>query len=160
MRSQEDCACARLYAQVLPYDFCNYRRRKCRIKIAPMARRKDERRFIALPAIAYGTDTNGQDFREPVCTLDLSARGARVSNLRHSLKIGQEVTIEIRKHKLRFRVAWRGVAGTATAGQIGLHAIESLKKIPDLSDLFDGRYVDTWIEKGKSAVSPVEEKVV
>jgi len=125
-----------------------------------MARRKDERRFIALPAIAFGTDTNGKDFREPVCTLDLSACGARISNLRHSLKIGQELTIEIRKHKLRFRVAWCGVAGKATAGQIGLHAVESLKRIPDLIDVFDGSYIDTWTAKGKSAGSAVEEKVV
>ena len=125
-----------------------------------MAKRKDERRFIALPAVAFGTDADGQYFREPVCTLDLSAWGARISNFRRSVQRDQEVTLELRKHKLRFRVAWCGAVATATEGQIGLHSIESLKKIPDLKDVFNPSYVDTWIANGKNqgAVPPVTEK--
>jgi hypothetical protein len=125
-----------------------------------MAKRMDERRFIALPAIASGTDTNGHYFREHVCTLDLSANGARISHFRRTLKLGQALTIELRKHKLCFRVIWCGDTATVTEGQIGLQSTESLKKIPDLSNVFNSSYVDTWTGNGrKKPISSAEEKV-
>lgn len=125
-----------------------------------MAKRMDERRFIALPAIAFGTDANGQFFREHVCTLDLSANGARLSHFRRIVNVGQELMVDLRKHKLRFRVIWCGETASLTEGQIGLQATESLKKIPDLSDVFNSSYVDTWTGNGRSKklISSVEEK--
>ena len=148
-------------SQLSPYYPYNCRHLEQPDKIAPMAKRVDERRFIALPAIASGTDANGHYFREHVCTLDLSANGARISHFKRTLKLGQELTIELRKHKLCFRVIWCGDTATVTEGQIGLQSTESLKKLPDLSDVFNSSYVDTWTGKGtsKKLISSAEEKV-
>jgi len=117
-----------------------------------MSRRKDQRHFLALPAFAFGNDAEGHSFREPVCTLDVSAQGIRISHIHQKLTIGQEITLEYKKYKIRFRVAWLGKAGTPSKGQIGLHAIDPMKRIPELEGLFGhGPYVDTWKPDGKAA---------
>jgi|SRR5581483_1340541 len=115
-----------------------------------MAKRMDERRFIALSVMAFGTDVNGQYFREPVCTLDLSANGARISNFRRNVSVGQQMILQFKTHKVPFRVIWCGEKSKATEGQIGLQATESLKKISDLNDFFNGNYVDTWMGNGRN----------
>ena len=118
---------------------------KAETRILPgMSRRAERRHFVALPMYMFGCDALGTYFREAVCTLDLCARGARISNVRQNLKVGQELTLEYKKHRVRFRVAWLGEPGTPGQGQAGLQAIGSMKEIVDLKELFTGDYIDTW----------------
>lgn len=109
-----------------------------------MSRRKDQRHFIALAVSALGKNAEGNSFREPVCTLNLSAHGARISSVHNNLKVGQEVILEYKKSKARYRVVWVGEAGTSRTGQAGLQAIDGENRIPELSEVFQGNYVDTW----------------
>jgi hypothetical protein len=109
-----------------------------------MSRRKSKRHFIALPALIFGNDADGKAFRDPVCTLDVSATGARISNFHRKVNVGQELTLDYKKHKVRVRVAWVGQDGGNRAGQIGLQAIDPLHRIADLDGLFSGTYVDTF----------------
>jgi hypothetical protein len=109
-----------------------------------MSRRKSQRHFIALPAFIFGNDADGKWFRDPVCTLDVSATGARISNFHRKVNIGQELALDYKKHKVRFRVAWVGQDGGNRAGQIGLHAIDPMNRIADLEGLFGGTWVDTF----------------
>ncbi|HKT24643.1 MAG TPA: PilZ domain-containing protein [Terriglobales bacterium] len=109
-----------------------------------MSRRKSQRHFIALPALIFGNDSEGKGFRDPVCTLDVSASGARISNFHRKVNIGQELTLDLKKHKVRFRVAWVGQDGGKRAGQLGLQAIDPLNRIADLESLLSGTYVDTF----------------
>jgi hypothetical protein len=96
---------------------------------------------------ALGTDGGGNSFRDPVCTLDVCAGGARITNVQRRLKIGDELTLEYKKYKVRFRIAWIGAAGSSAQGQVGLQAIDSVKRIADLDELLSGSYVDTWTPK-------------
>jgi hypothetical protein len=109
-----------------------------------MSRRKSQRHFIALPTFIFGNDADGKWFRDPVCTLDLSASGARISNFHRKVNVGQELALDLKKHKVRFRVVWIGQKGGNRAGQVGLHAIDPLNRIADLEGLLGGTYVDTY----------------
>jgi hypothetical protein len=110
-----------------------------------MSRRKSQRHFIALPAAIFGNDADGNFFRDPVCTLDVSATGMRISNFHRKVNVGQELALDYKKHKVRFRVAWVGQPGGNRAGQVGLHAIDPLNRIADLEGLLGGgTYVDTY----------------
>lgn len=109
-----------------------------------MSRRKSQRCFVALPASIFGNDADGNPFRDPICTLDVSATGMRISNFHRKVNVEQELAIDYKKHKVRFRVAWVGQEGGNRAGQIGLHAIDPLNRIVDLEGLFSGTYVDTF----------------
>lgn len=124
-----------------------------------MSRRKNKRHFIALPMFALGNDADGSSFRDPVCTLDVSAEGARISNVQRKLKVGEELTLEYKKYKVRFRIAWIGAAGTAAQGQVGLQALDPVKRIADLDELLAGNYVDTWSPKGGAKIVPTPAPV-
>src|SRR6185437_1042118 len=110
-----------------------------------MSRRKSQRHFIALPAFIFGNDADGKWFRDPICTLDVSTSGARISNFHRKVNIGQELALDLKKQKVRFRVAWVGQEGGNRAGQIGLQAIDPLNRVADLEALLgSGTYVDTF----------------
>jgi hypothetical protein len=106
-------------------------------------RRHQKRNFIALPVSAIGTDANGNSFRHPVCTLDISPEGARINGLKQ-VRIGDEITLEYKKNKVRFVVMWVGEAGTPMQGQAGLRRKDTDKKLADLDEFFSGDYVDHW----------------
>jgi PilZ domain len=107
-----------------------------------MSPRREKRSFVALPVRAHGKDANGNNFRHPVCTLDLSPNGARINGL-HSLTVGQELTLEYQGNKIRFEVVWVGQSGTSRAGQAGLRALDPDKRLADVQ--FDpAEFVDTW----------------
>jgi hypothetical protein len=127
-----------------PYYRCNCRiPGKTRI-LSYMSRRAERRHFLALPMYMVGYDAQGTYFREAVCTLDLCAQGARISNVHQNLKVGAELILEYKKHRIRFRVVWLGRPGTPSQGQAGLQAMGSMREIGDLKDLFTGDYIDTW----------------
>lgn len=108
---------------------------------------------------ALGNDADGSSFRDPVCTLDVSAEGARISNVQRKLKVGEELTLEYKKYKVRFRIAWIGGADTAAQGQVGLQALDPVKRIADLDELLAGNYVDTWNPKGGAKIVPTPAPV-
>lgn len=107
-----------------------------------MSPRRDKRSFIALPLRAYGTDAAGNHFRQPVCTLDLSAEGARIHGLT-GIAPGQMITLENKKNKVRFEVVWVGEPNTPRQGQVGLRTLEPDKLLADL-ELQRGEYEDKW----------------
>jgi hypothetical protein len=111
-----------------------------------MSRRQEKRNFLALPVRVSGTDSAGKSFRHVVCTLDVSAQGARITGLQPlDVKAGQELTLEHQKDRVRFRVMWIGQPNTARQGQLGLRTLEPEKKLSVLQDqIAAGDYVDTW----------------
>ena len=123
-----------------------------------MSPRRDKRSFIALPLRASGTDAAGNSFRQPVCTLDLSAEGARIHGLT-GIAPGQIVTLENKKNKVRFEVVWVGAPNTPRQGQVGLRTLEPDKLLAEV-ELQRGGYEDTWTppEKPKSQTSTQEDR--
>src|SRR5690349_6754961 len=132
----------------------------CRVKplnlhtVRVMSRRKNKRHFIALPMLALGTDAGGTAFRDPVCTLDLSATGARIGKFHRLLKVGDELTLQYKNCKIRFHIAWIGGAGTAAQSQVGLRAIDPVRRIAELDELLSAPYVDTWTPRGGAPLDP------
>jgi hypothetical protein len=117
-----------------------------------MSPRRDKRSFIALPLRAYGTDAAGKNFRQPVCTLDLSAEGARIHGLT-GIAAGQIITLENKKNKVRFEVVWVGERNTPRQGQVGLRTLEPDKLLAEL-ELQRGGYEDPWTPPEKPKVQP------
>ena len=116
-----------------------------------MSPRTEKREFIALPVRATGIDANGKIFRSPVCTLDLSSKGARIHGLR-DLCVGQTLTLEYQNNKVRYEVVWTGAPGTPRAGQAGLRRIDTEKVLADVQ--FDtNEFVDTWEPRQKATTS-------
>jgi hypothetical protein len=116
-----------------------------------MSPRTEKREFIALPVRATGIDADGNTFRSPVCTLDLSSNGARIHGLR-DLSVGQTLTLEYQNNKVRYEVVWTGVPGTPRAGQAGLRRIDTERFLAEVQ--FDTKdFVDTWQSPRKSTTS-------
>lgn len=111
-----------------------------------MSRRRERRSFLAIPVRVSGTDAHGKSFRHVVCTLDLSARGARITSLQTlAMNVGQELMLEHQRDRVRFQVVWIGDAGSSRQGQIGLRTLEPEKKFAAVESQLDGEtYVDTW----------------
>jgi hypothetical protein len=111
-----------------------------------MSRRREKRSFLAVPVRVSGSDAHGRSFRHVVCTLDLSAKGARITSLQSlTVSVGQELTLEHSKDRVRFQVVWIGEPGTARQGQIGLRTLEPEKRFAAVENQIDGgAYVDTW----------------
>jgi len=97
-----------------------------------------------LPVRVSGTDAEGNSFRHVVCTLDLSAKGARISSLQAlRMKIGQELMLEHQRDRVRFRVVWAGEPGTNREGQIGLQSLEPEKMLSAVQAQIERRsYID------------------
>jgi len=123
-----------------------------------MSPRRDKRSFVAVPLRAYGTDAAGNNFRQPVCTLDLSAEGARIHGLT-GIAPGQIVTLENKKTKVRFEVVWIGEPNTPRQGQVGLRTLEPDKLLAEV-ELQRGGYDDTWTppEKPKRQTAVQEDR--
>ncbi|HWC19957.1 MAG TPA: hypothetical protein VG498_23285 [Terriglobales bacterium] len=113
-----------------------------------MSRRKNKRHFIALAMFAMGNDVQGNSFRDPVCTLDVSAAGVRIGKFHRKLEVGDELTLQYKSYKIRCRVAWIGASATPAEGQVGLRAVDSVRRICELDELLSAPYVDTWTPRG------------
>lgn len=111
-----------------------------------MSRRKEKRSFLAIPVRA--TSANGNGLRQVVCTLDLSPQGARVIGL-PDIEVGQEVTLEHTRNKVRFKVVWVGQAGSPRHGQVGLRSLDPEKKLADVQ-FSNGEYIDNWVPEQTS----------
>ncbi|HKT23202.1 MAG TPA: PilZ domain-containing protein [Terriglobales bacterium] len=111
-----------------------------------MSRRREKRTFLAVPVRVSGSDAHGKSFRHVVCTLDLSAKGARITSLQSlTMNVGQELTLEHQKDRVRFEIVWIGEPGSSRQGQIGLRTLEPEKKFAAIENQSDsGAYIDTW----------------
>ena len=118
-----------------------------------MSRRKEKRNFLALPVRASRADSAGNDSRTVVCTLDLSANGARVIGL-SGISQGEEVILEHKKNRVRFQAVWVAQPGTAREYQVGLRSLEPEKRLANIDEFLIGEYVDQWCPQGTEAEKP------
>lgn len=113
-----------------------------------MSRRRERRSFIAISVRVSGTDSNGKSFRQLACTLDVSASGVRINGLQEA-NVGQVLTLEYQKNKVRFEVVWVGEPGGPRRGQIGLRSLEPDKSLADIQLPIEP-YVDDWQPTNKA----------
>lgn len=100
-----------------------------------MSARTERRYTLAHPIKVYGQDANGESFYDSVTTLDLCARGVRISQVRRDLLVGQELFLQHKNQRVRFRVVWLGHSGPLNQ-QIGLVATDLPRKVADFTKIF------------------------
>lgn len=93
---------------------------------AVSARRKREHFRSSLAIRTWGIDSVGKAFSQAARTVEISARGARLTGI-HCVQPGEVIGIQYRDQKARFRVVWIGDNGTANAGTVGVECIEPEK---------------------------------
>lgn len=89
-----------------------------------MSKRREKRSHLAVPVRLKGAPRAAISDAETACTLDVTARGARLQS-NAKLGVGDVIWVERGTHRGRFKVAWVGAPGTAKSGQIGIECIES-----------------------------------
>jgi methyl-accepting chemotaxis protein len=85
--------------------------------------RRDPRIEVALAVQLTGSDASGHLLDEKVMTINISVRGALLTNIRGALKRGQTVSLSRLDKKEEFRVAWAGEQGTS-GGQAGVAPVD------------------------------------
>jgi len=101
-----------------------------------MGRRIDDRLPSELSIRIWGMDSAGRPFSSQARTIDITRTGARITGIEHICQKGDVIGIQHGEQKARFRVVWVGNPGSAKAGQVGVHCVESGKyiwgvKLPD-----------------------------
>ncbi|MGH9500969.1 MAG: PilZ domain-containing protein [Terriglobales bacterium] len=85
-------------------------------------RRRSERTKAVLPVRVSGKDGAG-----PYCdlahTLDVTESGIRLGFVRRELKVGTQLTIQYRQHKVEFRVIWVSQLTRLKEHHVGLKAL-------------------------------------
>jgi hypothetical protein len=94
-----------------------------------MGRRIDDRVPATLSIRIWGMDSTGRPFSSQARTIDVTRTGARITGLEHVCQKGDVIGIQCGEQKARFRVVWVGNSGSARAGQVGVHCVESGKYI-------------------------------
>ncbi len=86
-----------------------------------MTGRVNPRHMIQLRVTLAGTDGHGNPFKQTVFTRDISARGARLTQVPPLVSPAMLVRVEYRGRKTRYRVVW---VGGAAGDEIGLQSLE------------------------------------
>jgi len=86
-----------------------------------MASRADPRHLIRLRITLTGTDGRGNRFTQTAFTHDVSARGARLTQVPPFLCPAAVVDVEYRGRRSPFRVAW---VGGFASDEVGLLSLE------------------------------------
>ncbi len=95
-----------------------------------MGRRGQPRTQGILPVRIWGTDCDGHRFSEYVCTMDVSAKGTRLTGVRARLSVGNTLGIQYRNRQARFRIKWVAVTGSAlTETHVGVECLEPDKEL-------------------------------
>jgi len=120
-----------------------------------LAGRTDKRVHIALPIRVTYWDEDKKPGLEMACTYDISAHGARISNLRFVNQTGEIVAVERGRNKAFCRVVWIGDKDSKLHGQIGLQCVEPDRtlwdpELRDMQEVFEP--VDKNVRPGKMAV--------
>lgn len=90
-----------------------------------MGTRKHQRVKMVLPIRIAGRDPDGKPFSLLSHTLDFSRQGARLGGVQASLRVGDEITVEYKRHHGRFKVIWVNAA----RGQLGAANLEPEKSV-------------------------------
>ena len=86
--------------------------------------RSDKRVHVALPIRITYWDKDKKPTVEMACTYDISARGARITNLRCVKGEGEIVAVERGRNKSFCRVVWMGDPDSEFRGQVGLQNVD------------------------------------
>ncbi len=89
-----------------------------------MGKRQEARLELQAPVRVWGMDARGQMFEAYATTVDVTTKGARISNIPHELYRGAVVGLEYKKHRARYRVAWLRPDAEGKPGEIGLQLVD------------------------------------
>ena len=107
-----------------------------------MERRIQRRVPGILPIRISGIDRDGLPFAEHVCTIDISANGARLVGVRTRLQVGDTLRIGYRARTARFHIRWIVAASVAPAeSHVGLECIEPAKELWPVGLPVEGAHV-------------------
>jgi hypothetical protein len=93
--------------------------------VSALGKRREKRIAAVFPIRLWGMDANGRPFIEASRIVNVSRKGARLTNVPAKLAMGDTIGLRCNQKKFRFRVVWIGAAGTSDAGNIGLQSLES-----------------------------------
>ena len=86
-------------------------------------KRRLNRTRAVLPIRVRGNDASGKSFEDLAHTLDITPTGARLAGIRHTLKVGDQITLTYRQRKIEFKVIWtKPIQGTAEY-QVGVRTM-------------------------------------
>jgi hypothetical protein len=94
-----------------------------------MGRRHEQRTKVSLPVRISGVDRDGNPFAQTATVVEISCRGARLSDVRCLRESGDFIEIKHNNLRAKFRVEWIGTPGTIDDGQAGVSSIEPSKNI-------------------------------
>ncbi len=89
-----------------------------------MGKRRNTRLKLVLPVRVVGAEPNNRSIRQMACTLDVCARGARLTGLHQLFEPGSVVAVERGKCRFLFRVMWMGSQKDGRLGQAGIQALD------------------------------------
>jgi hypothetical protein len=95
-------------------------------------KRREKRIAAVFPIRLWGMDANGRPFIEAATTLNVSRKGAHLSDVPTKLAVGDVIGLTYNQQKYKFRVIWVGKTGTAEVGNVGLQSLEFGKWIWDI----------------------------
>ena len=85
------------------------------------ALRKEARLLVALPIKVFVLEDS--DFAQWTCTYEVSRRGAQMQAVA-GVVVGQEIWMQRRNRKAKYRVLWVGEPETLQAGRMGAECLE------------------------------------
>jgi hypothetical protein len=85
-----------------------------------MEKRPEERVSADIPVRIWGMDADGKPFFQSALAGSLSTDGAQLTNLCHSLKIGDIIGIQYADKKARFRVVWSNPSAAPRRNKAGV----------------------------------------
>ena len=94
-----------------------------------MGRRQHKRYRIALPVTISGVDANGNRFAQSATTVDIGVNGVQLGGVRCLRTIGDQVEVQYKDRRARYRVAWIGAPGTDSDGRVGLRGVEAAQNL-------------------------------
>lgn len=85
-----------------------------------MEKRPEERVAADIPVRIWGMDVDGKPFFQSALAGSLSTDGAQLTNLHHSLKIGDIIGIQYAEKKARFKVVWANPSSAPGKNKAGV----------------------------------------
>src|SRR4051795_2216786 len=130
-----------------------------------MGRRIDDRVPATLSIRVWGMDSTGRPFSSQARTIDVTRTGARITGIEHICQKGDVIGIQHGEQKARFRVVWVGNSGSAKAGQVGVHCVESGKyiwgvKLPERKWAIDPHPIPGMGDVGVGGVVSLADNIV
>ncbi len=77
----------------------------------------------------HGTDWEGNAYREPTFTANISRTGTRLNRVASLRHVGEKIELRRGKEKAPYSVIWIGPAGSQMDGQVGMRLLDPVKNI-------------------------------